>query len=62
MTVFLISSSPWEAANRDFAGVMPQARVISALGAGERGYLLWRTTIRWVSIPLTFIVLLGGLL
>jgi len=44
------------------AWVMPQARVISALGAGERGYLLWRTTIRWVSIPLTFIVLLGGLL
>ena len=44
------------------AWVMPQARVMSALGAGERGYLLWRTTIRWVSIPLTFIVLLGGLL
>ncbi|MGP9809862.1 sodium-dependent transporter [Halomonas sp. AOP12-C2-37] len=44
------------------AWVMPQERVASALGAGERGYLVWRNILRWVSIPLTFIVLLAGLL
>ncbi|MGP9569253.1 sodium-dependent transporter [Halomonas sp. AOP25-F1-15] len=44
------------------AWVMPQERVASALGAGERGYLVWRNILRWVSIPLTFIVLLTGLL
>ncbi|MGO2242639.1 MAG: sodium-dependent transporter [Halomonas sp.] len=43
------------------AWVMPQERVASALGAGERGYLVWRNILRWVSIPLTFIVLLAGL-
>ncbi|MGP9666165.1 sodium-dependent transporter [Halomonas sp. AOP22-C1-8] len=44
------------------AWIMPQKRVMKALGAGESGYLLWRNIVRWVSIPLTFIVLLGGLL
>ncbi|CAM3725622.1 sodium-dependent transporter [Halomonas sp. FME1] len=44
------------------AWVMPQERVASALGAGERGYLVWRNILRWVSIPLTFIVLLTGFL
>lgn len=44
------------------AWVMPRDRVVSALGVGESGYLVWRNIIRWVSIPLTFIVLLAGLL
>ncbi|MBE0464817.1 MULTISPECIES: sodium-dependent transporter [Halomonas] len=44
------------------AWVMPRATAMKALGAGEGGYLLWRNVVRWVSIPLTFIVLLGGLL
>tara|TARA_R110002124_G_scaffold146502_4_gene311718 strand:- start:99 stop:569 length:471 start_codon:yes stop_codon:yes gene_type:complete len=44
------------------AWVMPRERVVSALGVGESGYRVWRNIIRWVSIPLTFIVLLAGLL
>lgn len=44
------------------AWVMPRERVVTALGVGESGYLVWRDIIRWVSIPLTFIVLLAGLL
>lgn len=44
------------------AWVMPRDRVVSALGVGESCYLVWRNIIRWVSIPLTFIVLLAGLL
>ncbi|MDQ7735314.1 sodium-dependent transporter [Halomonas sp. SpR1] len=44
------------------AWVMPREKVVSALGVGESGYVLWRNIIRWVSIPLTFIVLLAGLL
>jgi NSS family neurotransmitter:Na+ symporter len=44
------------------AWIMPRGRVVSALGVGESGYLVWRNIIRWVSIPLTFIVLLAGLL
>ncbi|KUJ88144.1 MAG: sodium symporter [Halomonas sp. 54_146] len=44
------------------AWVMPRERVVSALGAGENGYIMWRIIIRWVSIPLTFVVLLAGLL
>lgn len=44
------------------AWVMPRERVVSALGAGENGYIVWRIIIRWVSIPLTFVVLLAGLL
>tara|TARA_R110002020_G_scaffold243262_2_gene456756 strand:+ start:848 stop:2188 length:1341 start_codon:yes stop_codon:yes gene_type:complete len=44
------------------AWVMPRERVVSALGVGESGYRVWRKIIRWVSIPLTFIVLLAGLL
>ncbi|WP_172118893.1 sodium-dependent transporter [Halomonas hibernica] len=44
------------------AWIMPQKRAMKALGAGESGYLLWRNIVRWVSIPLTFIVLLSGLL
>ncbi len=42
--------------------VMPQALVVKALGVGDGGYVMWRNIVRWVSIPLTFIVLLGGLL
>jgi NSS family neurotransmitter:Na+ symporter len=41
---------------------MPQALVVKALGVGDGGYVMWRNIVRWVSIPLTFIVLLGGLL
>lgn len=44
------------------AWVMPREKVVSALGVGESGYLIWRNIIRWVSIPLTFIVLMAGLL
>ncbi len=44
------------------AWVMPQPLVMHTLGVGERGFLLWQRLVRWVSIPLTFIVLLGGLL
>lgn len=44
------------------AWVMPRERVVTALGVGESDYLVWRDIIRWVSIPLTFIVLLAGLL
>ena len=44
------------------AWVMPREKVVSALGVGESGYLVWRNIIRWVSIPLTFIVLMAGLL
>ena len=44
------------------AWVMPQKRALHALGVGESGYLVWRNIIRWVSIPLTLIVLLAGLL
>mgnify|MGYP004244012093 FL=1 len=44
------------------AWVMPQALVVKALGVGDGGYVMWRNIVRWVSIPLTFIVLLGGLL
>ncbi len=44
------------------AWVMPRDRAVGALGAGESGYRVWRNIIRWVSIPLTFIVLLAGLL
>ena len=44
------------------AWVMPHNAAMSALGVGERGYRFWRNIVRWVSIPLTFIVLLGGLL
>ena len=44
------------------AWVMPQAQVMRTLGVGERGFLVWQRLVRWVSIPLTFIVLLGGLL
>lgn len=44
------------------AWIMPRDRVERALGVGECGYLVWRNIIRWVSIPLTFMVLLAGLL
>ncbi|SDO43617.1 sodium-dependent transporter [Vreelandella arcis] len=44
------------------AWVLPRDTVMTALGAGERGYQWWRAVIRWVSIPLTLIVLLSGLL
>ncbi|MCA1773627.1 MAG: sodium-dependent transporter [Halomonas sp.] len=44
------------------AWVLPRGTGAAALGAGERGYLCWRNVVRWVSIPLTLMVLLSGLL
>ncbi|MCZ0928049.1 MULTISPECIES: sodium-dependent transporter [Halomonadaceae] len=44
------------------AWVLPRSAAAAALGVGERGYLCWRNVVRWVSIPLTLMVLLSGLL
>jgi len=44
------------------AWVMPKAEVQAALGVAEPGFVLWRTVLRWVSIPLTVVVLAAGLL
>ncbi|WP_447527320.1 sodium-dependent transporter [Vreelandella sp. TE19] len=44
------------------AWVMPESLGSQALGAGSRGYRLWRATLRFVSIPLTLVVLIGGVL
>lgn len=44
------------------AWVLPRGTAAAALGVGERGYLCWRNVVRWVSIPLTLMVLLSGLL
>ncbi|KPQ22592.1 MULTISPECIES: sodium-dependent transporter [unclassified Halomonas] len=42
--------------------IMPRSTAMKALGVGERRYLWWRNVVRWVSIPLTLMVLLSGLL
>lgn len=42
--------------------VMPREMAVRALGVGDNGYMLWRNLVRWVSIPLTFIVLMAGIL
>lgn len=44
------------------AWVLPRDSAAASLGVGERGYLCWRNVVRWVSIPLTLMVLLSGLL
>ncbi|WP_346797028.1 sodium-dependent transporter [Halomonas sp. Bachu 37] len=44
------------------AWVMPQPAAASALGVGEGRFRLWRGVVRWISIPLTFVVLLSALL
>lgn len=44
------------------AWVLPEAHAVKALGAGTRGFRLWRATLRFVSIPLTVVVLIGGVL
>lgn len=44
------------------AWMLPRDSAAAALGVGERGYLCWRHVVRWVSIPLTLMVLLSGLL
>lgn len=43
------------------AWVMPASMAHQALGAGNAGFQLWRRVLRWVSIPLTLIVLASGL-
>ncbi|MYL25081.1 sodium-dependent transporter [Halomonas alkaliantarctica] len=43
------------------AWVMPRATVVHALGVNERGFVVWQTIVRWIAIPLTFIVLIGAL-
>ncbi|WP_447956850.1 sodium-dependent transporter [Vreelandella sp. EE7] len=44
------------------AWVLPESLGSQALGGGSRGYRLWRATLRFVSIPLTLVVLIGGVL
>ncbi|XKH60266.1 sodium-dependent transporter [Halomonas sediminis] len=44
------------------AWIMPQAAAAEALGSSERMFRLWRLVVRWVSIPLTLVVLLSALL
>jgi neurotransmitter:Na+ symporter, NSS family len=44
------------------AWIMPQGAARGALGVGEPGFRLWLGVIRWVSIPLTVLVLAAGLL
>lgn len=44
------------------AWVMPAPMAHQALDAGDRGFQIWRLVLRWVSIPLTLIVLASGLL
>ncbi|MFI0474634.1 sodium-dependent transporter [Halomonas sp. HMF6819] len=46
-----------------FAGwVLPPSLAAEPLKAGSRGYRLWRATLRYISIPLTLVVLVGGVL
>lgn len=42
------------------AWIMPRATANKALGAGDRGFALWQGVVRWVAIPLTFVVLLSA--
>lgn len=44
------------------AWVMPEPMAQQALGVGQTGFTLWRQVLRWVSIPLTLVVLASGLL
>jgi neurotransmitter:Na+ symporter, NSS family len=44
------------------AWIMPQQEARAALGVGESGFLLWRSVVRWISIPLAAVVLTAGLL
>ncbi|MBB3143415.1 sodium-dependent transporter [Halomonas organivorans] len=44
------------------AWVLPEAVSRHALDAGPVGFRMWRTTVRWVSIPLTLVVLISGLI
>ncbi|MFY0991270.1 sodium-dependent transporter [Halomonas sp. C05BenzN] len=44
------------------AWVMPEDEALRALDAGPRGFRLWRGLVRWVSIPLTLVVLAAALI
>ncbi|MCH4565458.1 sodium-dependent transporter [Halomonas sp. EGI 63088] len=44
------------------AWVMPEQSALRALDAGPAGFRTWRFLVRWVSIPLTLVVLAAGLL
>ncbi|WP_252109835.1 MULTISPECIES: sodium-dependent transporter [unclassified Halomonas] len=44
------------------AWVLPASLAAESLRAGSRGYRLWRATLRYISIPLTLVVLVGGVL
>ncbi|PXX96230.1 sodium-dependent transporter [Halomonas sp. LBP4] len=44
------------------AWVMPEQSALRALDAGPAGFRTWRVLVRWVSIPLTLVVLAAGLL
>ncbi|PMR69176.1 sodium-dependent transporter [Halomonas heilongjiangensis] len=43
------------------AWVMPAQSALRALDAGPAGFRAWRVLVRWVSIPLTLVVLVAGL-
>lgn len=44
------------------AWVLPRDIALRALDAGPNGFRVWRTVVRFVSIPLTLLVLLSGLI
>uniref|UniRef100_A0ABV7LTG1 Transporter n=1 Tax=Litchfieldella rifensis TaxID=762643 RepID=A0ABV7LTG1_9GAMM len=44
------------------AWVMPRSTALRALDAGPNGFRVWQALLRYVSIPLTLIVLLSGLI
>ncbi|SDM81509.1 neurotransmitter:Na+ symporter, NSS family [Franzmannia pantelleriensis] len=44
------------------AWVVPRETALRALDAGPTGFRLWQGVVRWVSIPLTALVLLSGLI
>ncbi len=44
------------------AWVLPEVVALRALDAGPTGFRVWRTLVRWVSIPLTLVVLVSGLI
>ncbi|QFU00315.1 Sodium:neurotransmitter symporter family protein [Halomonas sp. THAF5a] len=44
------------------AWVMPEQEALRALDAGPNGFRFWRALLRWVSIPLTLVVLGAGLI
>lgn len=43
------------------AWVMPQKKAKQALGSHGRGFYVWLNVVRWIAIPLTFVVLLSAL-